>query len=241
MKVSIWLAIALAGGCDVDDDHLHILAGGGGQQTATGPGTIGVAPTTVLLIAGRACLLADPRFFAVCADTGAAGLTVALAGRTVTTGTNGSFAMSPPQGTANLVFTVSGPNIITSTQPFAAVNTIPVLTQQMFNNVLTANGITLTQGSGSILASVVTRGGFPAVGVTAVSTPSPAFGPFFDGTTPTAFTLNGTGARGVVFFPGVSVGPASLTFTDLATSGETTVDGVQVVDGGLTLVDAVLP
>jgi hypothetical protein len=78
--------------------------------------------------------------------------------------------------------------------------------------------------------------------VTATSTPSPAFGPFFDGTTPTAFTLNGTGAEGVAFFAGFNSGtPVNLTFNDLATSTETTVGGVQVINGGITFVEGILP
>jgi hypothetical protein len=44
-----------------------------------------------------------------------------------------------------------------------------------------------------------------------------------------------------VFLPGVTAGPASVTFSDLASASETTVDGIQVVDGGITFVDAVLP
>jgi hypothetical protein len=73
------------------------------------------------------------------------------------------------------------------------------------------------------------------------STPSPAFGPLFDGSTPTSWALDGTGARGVWWIPGVAAGTARVTLRDLATSGETTVDGVQVVNGGITIMDAILP
>ncbi len=233
------IAIALACAC-TEAGNEPVITGGGGGPPQTGSAVFGGVPGGVLLVSGRVCVLADPRVFAVCTTTGAGGLVVQLGSSTAVTGATGSFSMPAPTGT-NLSFTVSGPSIVTSSQPLTATNTIPVLTQDLFGQVLAANGITLTQGSGSILASIVDRGGNPVSGVTATSTPSPAFGPFFDGTTPTAFTLNATGARGVVLFPGINVGPASLTFSDLATSGETTIDGVQVVDGGITFVDTVLP
>ena len=47
--------------------------------------------------------------------------------------------------------------------------------------------------------------------------------------------------RGVIWVPGVALGPTQLTFDDVATSGSTTVDGVRVIDGGITIMSAVLP
>src|ERR1041385_5413432 len=212
-----------------DDGDYPILPGSYQSPPAGGTGA---------RINGRVCMLGDPRALGECADTGAGGLVVTLGGSTATTADNRAFVMAQPELPGALSFSVTGDNIISSSQVFAPTNTIPVLNADLFGQLLADNGITLSQGSGSIFASVLTRGGMPAQGVTAASTPSPAFGPFFDGTTPTAWTLNGTGARGVVFFPGVTLGGTNLTFTDLATSNETTVDGVQVVDGGITFVDA---
>jgi hypothetical protein len=224
------LAFVLVGCTSPADDDYPVLPGGGGFGVPSNTGTI----------AGRVCLImADPRALATCADTGAGGFTVALGGVTATTAANGAFILTPPAG-SNLMFTVNGPSIVTSTQMFSPTNVIPAINADLFEQVLAANGIVLSPGSGSIFSSVFARG-VPAAGITAASTPSPAFGPFFDGTTPTSFTLNATGARGVVFLPGVAIGPASVTFSDLATANETTVDGIQVVDGGITFVDAVLP
>jgi hypothetical protein len=139
------------------------------------------------------------------------------------------------------VVTVSGVGIIPSSQTLTPAAVVPALREELFSRVLAANGIVLTPGSGSIMATVV-RNGQPVTGVTANSTPSPAFGPFFDGTTPTAFTLNGTGAEGVVFLPGFSPRtPVDLTFNDIATSTETTVGGVQVINGGITFTEGILP
>jgi hypothetical protein len=224
------LAVLLVACADRPDDDYPVLPGHGS----------GVPGQTSGALSGRVCLImADPRSLATCADTGADNLTVSLGGVTTLTAANGGFTLVPPAG-SNLAFTVTGPSIMTSSQVFSPTNVIPAINADLFEEVLAANGIVLTPGSGSIFGSVFARG-VPAAGITAASTPSPTFGPFFDGTTPTSFTLDATGARGVVFLPGVTVGPASVRFSDLASESETTVDGIQVVDGGITFVDAVLP
>ena len=230
MKYLAALALVLAACPNADTDDYPVLPNAG-TRTPTG------APN---LIFGRVCVLVDARVFATCTTFNLLPMTVKVGASSTTTNPDGTFVLPAPQG-SNLAFTVTGPNIVTSTQPFSVNNTIPVVPQDLFGQMLTANGITLTAGSGSVLASVVSRGGVPVSGVTAVSTPSPAFGPFFDGTTPTSWTLNGTGSRGIVWLPGVNAGAASLTLNDVGSSGETTVDGIQVIDGGITFVDAVLP
>lgn len=210
-------------------------------QSGVAPGGTGGSATVIV---GRVCVLTDPRNFSSCITIGAENLTVTIGNQVATTATDGSFVINPPTITADAgptVVTVTGVNVIPSSQVLAPSVLVPVLRQDLFSRVLAANGIVLTPGSGSIMAAIV-RGGQPVSGVTAVSTPSPAFGPFFDGTTPTAWTLNGTGAEGVAFFPGFTPGsPVNLTFNDVATSSETTVGGVQVINGGLTFVEGILP
>jgi hypothetical protein len=221
-------------GCTSTTDDLPVQIGG--PAAAGGGGNSGTQVT------GRVCMLADPRILSECSDTLAGGLSVSLGSSRTLTLPNGQFTMSVPTGsTTSLSFAVAGSSVITASQPFSNDITIPVLPSDLFGQILAANGIALTHGSGTILASVVDRGGVPLAGVTATSTPSSAFGPFFDGTTPTAWTLNGTGERGVVMFPGVAVGPVALSFGNIGSTGESTVDGVQVIDGGITIVDAVLP
>jgi hypothetical protein len=237
MKILVYALVACIAGCTSDRDDLPVVVGGGGGSLVA-PGTA-VTHGGLPILIGRVCLIADPRVLDGCAVTGAGGFVVALGTSSAVTTSDGTFQIVQPV-TPVPAFSVTGVGIVPATQPVAVVNTIPVMTADLFGQVLAANGITLTQGSGTILASVVDRGGNPVTGATATSTPSPAFGPFFDGTTPTAWTLNGTGARGVVLFPGVVAGPATATF-DLGSSGESTVDGIQVVDGGITIVDAVLP
>jgi hypothetical protein len=99
--------------------------------------------------------------------------------------------------------------------------------------VLAANEITLAANTGSILGTVV-RGGKPAVGVSVGLQPAAAFSTFYD--TPLGIAAStGTGQRGVFLVPGVTAGTASsIAFTP----GETDVDGIQVVDGGVTILDS---
>ena len=233
------LALLVLVGCtDTGPDYPIITQGG------APPGGQGTTPTFII---GRVCVLTDPRNFASCITVGAGSLTVTVGNQVTTTAQDGSFTINvPTTGTGpgsafTPTITVTGVGIIPSSQTVSPNALVPVLREDLFSRILAANGITLTPGSGSIMAAVV-RGGVPVGGVTATSTPSPAFGPFFDGTTPTAWTLDATGAQGIVFFPGFNVGgPVNLTFTDLATSTETTVGGVQVINGGLTFVEGNLP
>jgi hypothetical protein len=218
-----------------------------GTQGGGPPAGQGAVP---IVIVGHVCVVTDPRFLVSgCINTAATNLTVAVGTQVATITPNGSFVINAPTAiTPTSTVTVSGVGVIPSTQLLAPQNQVlpsnvivPVLREDLFARVLAANGIVLTPGSGTIVATVV-RGGIPVSGVNVISTPSPAFGPFFDGTTPTAFTLNGTGAQGVALLPGFNVGtPVQLSFTDSGSTSETTVGGVQVIDGGITFVEGILP
>jgi hypothetical protein len=231
---SLVLLLALAA-CQNGGDDFPVVPQGGPAPGAGGGSTV--------VIVGRVCVLTDPRVFTSCVDTGAQNITVTVGNQVTTTAVDGSFVVNTPTATdaGPTTITVSGVGIIPSSQTLTPAAVVPALREELFSRVLAANGIVLTPGSGSIMATVV-RNGQPVRGVTAISTPSPAFGPFFDGTTPTAFTLNGTGAEGVVFLPGLSpTTPVDLTFNDIATATETTVGGVQVINGGITFTEGILP
>jgi hypothetical protein len=234
MKSLVLALLALAACVNSDADNDYPVAPQGG-------GTPGGGGTSAPALRGRVCLVTDPRFLATCAETGAGGLTVAIGNGTATTTDNGSFVMGTPTGGATSTVSVTGAGIVPATTPLTAAAQIPVLNQALFDQMVLATGITTTNGSGSILATV-RRGAEPVPGVTATATPSPAFGPFFDGTTPTGFTLDPTGTQGVVFFSGAATNaPVNVTFTDPARQTETTVGGVQVIDGGITFVEGILP
>ncbi|HEY5926790.1 MAG TPA: hypothetical protein VIV11_34120 [Kofleriaceae bacterium] len=190
-----------------------------------------------VLLRGRVCVV-DDFFSTTCATRGADGLTVILGDQITTTNADGTFAITPAFGTG-LSFLVNGADIVTTTQALTPAARIRVMRQQLFADMMTANGIIGTVGTGSIFATLV-RGGLPVQGAIATSTPSPAFGPFFDGTQPAPWALDATGARGIVWFPGMVAGPADLSFNTL-TGGEAIVGGVQVINGGITMVETILP
>ena len=230
-RLALFACGLLAACASSGEDYPVATQGGGGGGGGSSPATL----------TGRVCLVNDARSLSTCSDTGAGGLTVAIGGTTATTNANGEFVMNTPSGANASTISVTGTGIVSSNQALTANAQIPVISQQLFDQMTLATGITPTPGSGSIMATVV-RGGEPVNGVTAVATPSPAFGPFYDGTSPTAWTLNPTGTMGVVWFPGAAVNmPVNVTFTDPARQTETTVGGVQVVDGGVTFVEGVLP
>ena len=192
---------------------------------------------------GRVCLVTDLMSLSTCSNTAAGNVNVGLGSQRVLTRPDGTFQIATPAN-PNQLITVSGPGLVTSALQlggtnFGFPNNIPALSANLFEQMLQANGIGLLPGAGSVVAPVLRRG-IPVSGITATSVPTTASGPLFDGMTPTALTSNATGTRGVVWFPGVPTGPVNLTFSDLASSGETTVDGVQVVNGGITFLDSVV-
>jgi hypothetical protein len=233
--------MTLLAGCSTQADDYPVL-----------PGPVAAPPviSDSGMVKGQACVVTDPRNLTSCATTGASGLTVRLGDQIATTDASGSFAIAAPATTGTgggpspaTMLGVTGPGVVPTQLALPSTPgamSVPLLKADLFAQMMAANGVVLSSGSGSILGSVA-RGGIPVTGVTVTSTPSPAFGPLFDGSTPTSWTLDGTGARGVWWIPGVAIGPARVTLRDLATSGETTVDGVQVIDSGITIMDAILP
>lgn len=223
LSCSLGVAAALAG-CYSDPDDFAIQPSGGPFAvggTAGGPA-----------VRGRVCLIADLTDLGACATTGAGGLSVALGGEVTTTAPDGTFLLPRPAGSL-LRFEVGGAGAVTTTTPYSPSPTIPVVDADAWARLLASNAISIPEGAGSVLGTVV-RGGVPATGVTVAPTPIGSAGPFYDDVA--GFGGLATGARGVFLVPGVTAGPAtSLAFSP----GETTVAGVQVVDGGITVLDSV--
>lgn len=226
------LLLVVISGCasNSDDGDYPVVPGG-----ANGPSGGGGGGTQ---LAGRACLVDDPRDLGACSTGDASGLTVTAGGMTTTTDADGNFEL--PITADGTMVRITGDDIVPTQAAADAAGAVPLLRADLYAQMMAANGVTPSTGSGSILARV-TRAGEPVSGVTATSNPAGSFDPMFDGTTPTSWTVDGTGARGIVWVPGVAAGPTSLTFSDIATSGETTVGGVQVINGGITILDSVLP
>lgn len=204
------------------------------------PPVVGSAdPGQPATITGRICRLEDLRDPTSCADGDLGGLVVTLGDETAITDPDGTFTIDTSPGSLQS-FGVSGAGVVPTTTPFSSSTLIRAVDADVFARTFTSNGILLPPDTGSVLGTLV-RGGLPAVGVTVTSNPTPAFGPFFDGAEPNTFTLVETGAFGTVLLPGVAAGPTSLTFTDGAGSSTDVISGVQVVPGGVTVIDAVLP
>ena len=230
----------LCAACVGDDAGPAFPVEPGTNGSAATAGTTGGATGDggTALLRGRVCVVEDIRFQNSCASSGASGLAVSLGTQTAITNEDGSFAMPPPPGTG-LSFTVTGPGLVTTSQALNARAQINAIRQSTFDEMVLATGITPGFETGSIIATV-TQGGVAAAGVSATSKPTAAFGPFFDGLDPMPWTTNATGTSGIVWFPGLVAGPAELSFNTL-TGGSAIVGGVQVINGGVTMVETPLP
>jgi hypothetical protein len=221
--------LAAAGCTGGGDGDYPILPGGGAD-----PGTHEPAP----VLRGRVCLATDLRDFSTCAPSGAGDLAVSAGGASAITGDDGGFELRRPEGGGGDLM-VTGPGVFPTITPYASsAGTVLVtaIDADVYARELATNGVLLPDDTGSILGRVIAGEG-PATGIGVVSMPAAPFGPFYDGTD--AFTLDRTGARGVFFVPGLTAGAATLTFRDLATAGETIVNGVMVRNGGITILDSV--
>lgn len=235
MRALAWSILAVAAaasaGCDDDLHDYPVLPGSTPEPDQGGDEN---------LFVGRVCVATDLLDLSQCAVTGAEGLELELDGQTVVTTADGRFAIVRPTELRDLVVTVSGPQVLTTVTPLAdgiLPPTISVIDQALFENELATLGVTLPVQTGSILGTV-RSGDLFVVGATVVpSTPVP-FGPFFDGTL--GFNGQATGTRGVFFVPGLTFGATNLRFVGSApVGGETLVNGIQVVNGGVTILDSV--
>jgi hypothetical protein len=163
------------------------------------------------MIAGRVCVVDDQRDLETCAVADAGGLTVSLGNRTAITGDDGRFTIATPGG-SNLVWRVTGPLHITTVMPFGAVSKIPAVTVATYNEVMSASGVLLSAGQGSLVARVV-QGGQPVVGAIAVPDQDLIYDPYYDGNSATDWDQDATGPFGLVWIPGVPVGTVTVEVT----------------------------
>ena len=226
-SLGLLLAVAAAGCMDESSPPaIQPGAPGGGAGTGTETG----------MISGTVCMADDLIIRATCLDQGVGGLTVALGDTSTTTAPDGSFTLPRPTttpGSDPLAFTVSGAGAITTTTPYGPSTTIPVVNADVWAVTMASNNISIPEGTGSILGSLV-RGGEPAAGITVASAPAGIAGPFYD--TDTGFGFDRTGSRGVFLIPGVTAGTSTLSFLP----GESTVSGISVINGGVTILDSVI-
>lgn len=238
MRFSLTLLL-LASACGEGDDY-QVQA----DDPANSAGSTGTS--TAAQLKGRVCVVTDARAMAQCATTGAGGLAVSAGSNATTTADDGTFELTMPSNFAGQV-AVSGAGVqptFASSAAFAnamtagTVTSVPVMNADTYQQMVLATGLQSTVGTGAIIASV-TRGGLPVSGATITTTPAASGGAFYEGATPTGFDGVATGQSGIAWAPGIATGTASINITD-PESGETTVGGVQVVDGGLTLTEVPL-
>lgn len=233
-----WLMLA-ALGCagDTDGDDYPVEPSGGDPGT-TPTGGSGGSPGS--LLSGRICVSDNIMSLTSCRTSDLEGFQVSLGNNTAMTDAGGNFRVEIPSGTPP-AFTVSGPGAVTTTTPYdPQLSSLPVIDADAYARTMASNGVFASEGTGAIIGTV-SRNGQALRDVTVTSSPAGAFQTFYDvdGTGP--FGTNATGARGVFWIPGLTTGATGLSFSDGA-GGETTVAGVQVVNGGVTILDStVLP
>ena len=226
MKSLAFVLLAIAG-CDADDHDTFDV-----EPASTDT----PLPPNGITLRGRICISNSLSNLTVCRTTALAGFTVSIGDRSTTTDDNGDFTIPMPTG-SQLSFTVRGIGAVTTTMPFSPSLTLPVIDADVFARSMASNQIFLAPNQGTILGTV-TRDGVPVRGVAVSSIPTSAFSPLFDATDVELGTATGTGARGVFLVPGLTFGAASLQLAD-TTGAETTVAGVQVVNGGVTILDSI--
>jgi hypothetical protein len=248
MKPLLAFACVVASACATSSDHLPVQGDNGGEPPiSAGAGGTGAAS---LVIAGRVCLLIDPRIVSACSPVGGGGLTITVGGLTTQTADNGSFSVSMPAPitvptgpTATL--TVTGTDIVPSTTLVATSATtamlVPVMPAGLFQQVLDDENVVVPSNEGTVIATVEDATGLPVAGVAEFSAPPSAFGPFYATSNPMAFSTTATEQLGMSLFPGIPTGTADLTFDNAGFTAETTVNGVQVIANGVTFANATLP
>jgi hypothetical protein len=235
----LWLALALAA-CKSSKDDLPIGIGGGG--TGGGGGGIDASVDTSTIdggpVAGRVCLLTDPRDLVACAGAGAGGLSVTLGTLGATTADDGTFTIVPDG--SGLVWHVTGSSIVTSVMPYTAGSAqVPAMTQTMYVSVQGDTGAAIQLTEGSVFARV-TSSGVALAGAAASSNPQAMYNTYYDGTTVSAWKTTSTGALGTAFIPGIGVGTASIAV--VPSGGATkTIPGVPIEDGALTFLAVSIP
>ena len=223
------VAASLAAGCATDgDDDREVIPQNGFPTHAGGAHVL-----------GRVCVATDLRGMS-CSTGGAGGFTVSAGTVQAQTAADGTFELTTTDTTGFTVTSATetgGIRLVPTSSTFGTSVIVPAIDADVFARTLSSNGILLSEGTGTVIARV-TRNGVPLSGVTASSSSASAFGPFFDGSSADVFGLDSTGQFGTVIFPGITAGNVDLSFEHVLGGQETTVNGVQVRNGGITVLDA---
>jgi len=210
------IALVLVAGCRAESDEFAVSPGGGGGSIGSGGSDepdagIDGNDSGANGLVGRVCVLSDLRQPSVCNPTGAGDIVVTLGTRIATTLDDGAFVIQAPTG-SNLVWHATGQQIVTSAQPFSTSTLVPAVTVAGYDDLLSANGILMVPGQGSIVAQVV-QATNPVVDATATVSPVSQFALRYDGASSTTWDQDATGTLGVVWITGAAVGPTTVRVT----------------------------
>jgi hypothetical protein len=221
-------------------------AGGGGDAGIGDGGDAGDAGDDAgVAITGRVCILKDLRFLTDC-DTSAkaSALTVSIgATRSVHPADTGEFTITAPLGA--FTWHVTGLNFITSVMSLESVVSIPVIGDDLYSQILGANSVVIAPLlQGSIVVRVVS-GVTAVLAVNATSNPAANNLAFYDGDSDRIWRndTNGTGAKGVVWLPGVQLtaNPTNVSVTLIPQGAPSVTTQVSVEDQAITFVTKDLP
>jgi hypothetical protein len=217
MKLAVLVLVAA---CHASSDDYPIGPGGGPGGTSgggdAGAGDAGDAGDgdAGVLITGRVCVISDLRHPTTCDGGNATGLTVSIGTtRTATPNARGDFTISAPLGP--FTWRVRGTNFNTSLVPVGGDNTLPVISDQLYLELLSVNHVTRpAELVGSVVVRVVS-GTAAVANVTAVSNPATSDLAFYDDNDVFDWRsdLNGTGPNGVVWLPDIPLTTATIVAT----------------------------
>ncbi|HSS02497.1 MAG TPA: hypothetical protein VLM79_35800 [Kofleriaceae bacterium] len=246
MKLAL-LALGLVAACRASADDYPLGPGGSGGGRGNGvdaglgdsgadaDGDAGVQ------ITGRVCAITDLRTPTACGTANVSGLTVSIGTtRTATPNARGDFTINAPLGP--FVWRVSGNNFNTSIVPVSGDNTLPVISDQLYMEMLAANHVVRpAEELTSAVLRVVQGGTIPAVSVLATSNPATADLPLYDDDDIFIWRSDnlGTGSSGSVWLPDlpiVSGGTGAVTVTLKPPQGATVSTVVPLVDQAITFV-----
>lgn len=234
------LLVMVVVGCHPTGDDYPVAPGGagigGGLPHFVDAG--GDASDGGPMLLGRVCLMTDPRDQTSCAASGAGGLTVILGSSIATTVDDGTFAIAQP-ASSTVTWDVSGSTVVESITPFAAQAVIPVMPLVLYAQLQGDTGVIAQAGQGAVMVRVV-HGGVPVAGAAVTIEPPGVYGTFYDGTTPSAWTANATGAFGAAWIPAVATGTADITVTPQGGTA-LVISHVPIVDIALTLLTQEVP
>jgi hypothetical protein len=245
MRLAYGLLVFLVG-CGDDTNMLPVGGGSGSGFPDGGGGTLVdaplsdaklidavAAPVDASVFMGRVCLLSDPRTVNACAGTGAGGFTVRLGTASAVTSADGTFFITGQSG-GNLVWHVTGSTIKTSHEVLRDYQ-IPAIPTTLYNSMKAANSVSEVDGEGAVMIEV-TRNGAGVAAATAEINPATKYSPFYDGASATAWTQTATSTNGMIWVPGIDVGPGSVSLTVNGTAVTT-----PIFDDGITFANVILP